>query len=349
MIGVLRSLQVLISLACVTVFLLMAKQQYDTFREEPTGSSLSSVSLADMPFPAITICDYHYEYGKAYSDLGFPRNIFGKPPPEVAFHPLNFYDRLTTFDLAVMPHLWKYYFTLDKIITERDDWMQRKDHRCRMGSVGCGYLEGDRLVGEEDEEVVEVEVPAGKWVSRFLADSYVGANYLCHTLIPNVTINFEDPLGNSIALMWKNNYVNKTYFWKVYVHDRRENVLLNSYAIKTTPTITISNLQDDSHMKLKKKVMVLPRLTRHPAPSDVLPCGSEESYSENWCKIQWGWQEKLRRMEQQYGDKFACRIPGIWTRASRGIPICSHYEADTGNNGTLGLKDLVLDAYVDEK
>ena len=335
---ILRGIQVVVSLTCGLVFVLMAKQQYDTFQDEPTGSSLSSLSIADMPFPAISICDQHYEYGRAYRELGFPRSIFGRPPPAVSYHPLGFYQWLATFRLPIMPNLWKYYFTLDKIIQERDTTMHETDDRCRIGSVDCGYKKDDKVVGEGNEESIEVEVPAGKWISRFFSDSDRGTNHLCHTLVPNVTINFRGALGNSIAMMWKHNYTSSSYYWKVYVHDRAEHVLLNAYAIRTTPTITFSNLRDDGYLHLKKKVMALPRLTKHPAPSKVLPCGHKKQYSENWCKIQWGWAQKLKEVSSYHGANFTCRIPGIWSNESQLIPICGHYEVMS--NGTLGLNDL---------
>ena len=36
--------------------------------------------------------------------------------------------------------------------------------------------------------LIQLAVPAGIWTSRFLSDSRVGANYLCHTLRTNVTV-----------------------------------------------------------------------------------------------------------------------------------------------------------------
>ncbi len=69
-------------------------------------------------------------------------------------------------------------------------------------------------------------------MSRFLADSSTGATQLCHTLVPNVTVDFSHPRGYSISLRWLNDFVDKSLFWRVYVHDRRESVLLNSYAIR---------------------------------------------------------------------------------------------------------------------
>ena len=75
---------------------------------------------------------------------------------------------------------------------------------------------------------------AGTWRSRILADSNLGFNFLCHTLVPNVTVDFSSPGGNSFALQWgvARGYVQKTRDKRVYVHDREEDVVLNTHAIR---------------------------------------------------------------------------------------------------------------------
>ncbi len=330
--------------------MLMAKEQYDTYDREPTGSSLSGDSISDFHFPAITICDNHFENARAYEELGFPVSPLNGKPKEITNHPLKFYEELTDFDLPVMPQLWEYYFTLDRKIFDRTKYYGNNayffkvaNNDCRVGLISCGILlhkRTDRVVPDGDQEIMEVDVPAGKWVSKFLADSTDGTNQLCHTLIPNVTVTFENPYGHSIALRWKNVFVSKSNFWKVYVHDTREHVLLDSYAIKTMPSVTILKHDSEDMIKIKRKVLLLPRLTKHPSSSEILPCASQPDYSENWCNIQWGWQERLEEMTRYYGSNFTCRLPGIWANMNAEVPICSHYDAST-QNGALGFQSLM--------
>lgn len=43
--------QFVVTAACVAVFVMMIQQQYDVFSQEPTGSSLKTRPMEDMPFP----------------------------------------------------------------------------------------------------------------------------------------------------------------------------------------------------------------------------------------------------------------------------------------------------------
>ena len=74
------------------------------------------------------------------------------------------------------------------------------DH-CSVGGEDCVYPDTDPAeLPAEDHAEFEVEVPAGKWVTRPFADSTdKGYNFMCHTLIPNVTVNFTRE-SNSKAL-----------------------------------------------------------------------------------------------------------------------------------------------------
>ncbi len=184
----LKGIQVVIFAVCATVFLLMAKQHYDSYVLEPTGSALSSQSVTDMPFPAITICDSHFEYARASAELDFPLSGAGQepsevvgpppddddvvpgaaasppviaPPPDVEHYPLDFYAALASLNVSVVDQLWKYHFTLDKVIVQRNPLFE-VDLTCRVGSDSCGYSDGDRLLGRGNEESVELAVPAGK-------------------------------------------------------------------------------------------------------------------------------------------------------------------------------------------
>jgi len=74
-----------------------------------------------------------------------------------------------------------------------------------------------------NHSVLKVEVPAGVWISRFvfssaviflcniplrsvydrfLADSYQLTNFLCHTLVTNVSVDLGKKNGNTIRLVY---------------------------------------------------------------------------------------------------------------------------------------------------
>ncbi len=170
----------------------------------------------------------------------------------------------------------------------------------------CGYEEGRDLFAGCDrskEQVCEAEVEAGTWRSRILADSNLGFNFLCHTLVPNVTVDFSSPGGNSFALQWgvTRGYVQKTRDKRVYVHDREEDVVLNTHAIRykkgislipstvnsplkfprTIPSIAVGKMDLHDRSLNVKKVQAVPRLTVHPdPPSQKLPCKSDPGYSQ---------------------------------------------------------------------
>ncbi len=76
--------------------------------------------------------------------------------------------------------------------------------RCSVGGISCVYPK-DAIRAKYTNgswppaagDWVEIEVPAGKWISRILADSQFGHNHMCHTLVANVTSNFSLPGFNN--------------------------------------------------------------------------------------------------------------------------------------------------------
>ncbi len=95
-----------------------------TFSREPTGTSLRRRSeSSSLPFPAVSVCDSHYDYGRAYDNLDFPRivNVLTgekeEPEPQRT-HPLLVYKYLDLrkIDLGVTDFLWEYYHRLDLMI-----------------------------------------------------------------------------------------------------------------------------------------------------------------------------------------------------------------------------------------
>ena len=236
--------QIAVSLGCVLIFFLMVASQLKIFNTEPTGTSWKKKSVKSMPFPAISICDHNFDYGRAFDDIPLPRSIFSKRPRQIQAHPYNFYRALEAMGADITSAMWEYYFTLDKILHwhhyEPTILINMRSAICRVGTISCFYGKQPILKPNNTHTVVETEVPAGKWTSKFMTDSYRGTTYLCHTLISNVTVDFSLPEGNSIALRWNKFYANLTNSWTIYVHDKNEHVLLNSYALETLPSMTIS-------------------------------------------------------------------------------------------------------------
>ena len=71
------------------------------------------------------------------------------------------------------------------------------------------------------------------------------------------------------------------------------------------------------------------------------PCKKGDSYSENLCILKWGWERKFDKVHSHVGDRFACKIPGIWTNEPYAMPVCNHFAA-YNETDSLGLADLVV-------
>ena len=51
----------------------------------------------------------------------------------------------------------------------------------------------------------------------------------------------------------------RSIFWYVFLHDRHENVLLHSFAIKTLSRLTITDVKERELEKLKRKILIVPQ------------------------------------------------------------------------------------------
>ena len=337
------------SVVCSIVFLLMSISQFEVFSSEPTGTSLKWKSINDMPFPAMSICDSHFEYGKAWVDLGLPLNMFGKPPQDITENPLDFYEKLKTFDYMdkLGESLWKHHFNLNKIMSDytRD---KKYGNLCSIGSKSCSPPpEASVTLPTDVTATLELEVEAGTWKSRFLADSKEGTTFMCHTLVPNVTVDFTLNEGNIIQIKWDRIFIKRSNFWTIYLHDKNEHVLLKSHAIESLPLIKFAGQDADNMAEddvFKKKAKIVPRLQVLPEPSDVLPCNDSLGYSINYCNLEWGWMKKYDAMKDYHGDAFACTIPGVITNSSYYMPICQHFHP---NDTSLGLEGILKVQYDD--
>ena len=77
------------------------------------------------------------------------------------------------------------------------------------------------------EQVWEVSVPAGAWSSRFLVGmGEAGETVLCHTLKPNVSADFSRRGGGAFSMQWMDELGYKAPSWRIYVHDRNEQLIL---------------------------------------------------------------------------------------------------------------------------
>ena len=94
------------------------------------------------------------------------------------------------FDGNITEFIWDYYFPIHEMV-----------HICRVAGVDCSiphgvgadaaanynsdnaYRQGDTLI---------TPVAAGKWETRILADNDQGTNFMCHTLIANRSVTFDE-------------------------------------------------------------------------------------------------------------------------------------------------------------
>ena len=344
-----------VTMICLGFFVLLSYQQYKVFKVEPVGSSLTRESMDDkIPFPAITICDYHYQNALAYKELDFPRSPFGFPK-EVLSNPGIFIEKLLLLELDVVPNLWKYFFTLDDILTEQQEgWLFYLDDKCRVGKFSCVPTSlksyENAIPHDPSQQEFEIDVEAGKWKSRFFSSSVDAKIYLCHTLKPNVTVGFAAPGDNSISFIWRKKYSKASVHRRLYVHDQNEEVLLNSFAIETVASTVVRREEDFDDFHHKKKLQIIPKLVKHPDPSDVLPCKNDTNYSENWCNIQWGWHKKIAAMKEYYGSNFTCIQPGVWDLPEDDpLPICTHIDTSRSSNNSLGYYDIMEERAIQNK
>ncbi len=50
----------------------------------------------------------------------------------------------------------------------------------------------------------------------------------------------------------------------------------------------------------------------------------------------------MSQMWKRHGDRFKCRIPGIWCNSSKEVPVCNHYHTSEPD-GALGFESLIAD------
>jgi hypothetical protein len=74
--------------------------------------------------------------------LKLPLGFSFKPPPSAFEDPTDFYEKLTRIGAPIEPNMWKYYFTLDKILKPVDYESNEATllpESCYVGGVSCKY------------------------------------------------------------------------------------------------------------------------------------------------------------------------------------------------------------------
>ena len=54
---------------CAVTLAVMTWSVYDSFRSEPTGTSIRTVSQEELPFPGISICDPNHDVERVFKDF----------------------------------------------------------------------------------------------------------------------------------------------------------------------------------------------------------------------------------------------------------------------------------------
>ena len=90
--------------------------------------------------------------------------------------------QLIHLDVNLTSFAWTYYFSVRDIV-----------HLCKVGGVNFMDLKISKLesVWNEDVEGLVLELPMGTWTSRVVSDALEGRLFMCHTLVPNITVDFE--------------------------------------------------------------------------------------------------------------------------------------------------------------
>ncbi len=177
-------------------------------------------------------------------------------------------DRLNgdLFEFSLANFTWDFYFTLDQVLERQVD-LPRGRFNCRIGQVSCTIPPGpdgvrERIRPEDPKDIVRRESPAGVWTSRPLADSSEGRIYMCHTLQPNVSVNFATRRGSSIGVRFDSEYKKYSQFWFVYVHDPRESVTaLTTMVLDSQAYISLKKQEDGKSgdpLAFKHKALVIP-------------------------------------------------------------------------------------------
>jgi len=213
---------------CLAMLGRAGRNMLQRYHQHDVGVAVTSQdSEENMPFPAFTICSSYFDFGKLRSDYTFRPTFFFGGSSKLTNNAANAYQFLSdrfVVDINTTTFLWKYYLTLDKIFLDPRKYRTRVG--CRVGGARCEPpTELPAWPVQDDGLVMHVEVEAGVWTSQFLADGENGFNLLCHTLQPNVSVDFSVDRGAELEIRWNTeNIVKRVPKWQLYVHDKYEQV-----------------------------------------------------------------------------------------------------------------------------
>ncbi len=339
----------------VTALILLSSLGYSimsrlaAYRRHEVGVSVTKVEnfASELPFPAVTVCTWHYEMESFNRDMGIVSiaSLFSKKERTYMSDPMIAYENLLKKGVRIETFLRKYYITLDKIFRKSLSFGLHPG--CKIGGFLCEVSELPEW--KEDQDELQVHVPAGVWTSRFLADSDKGFNALCHTLKPNVSVDFASDGGSAMEMRWNNELLRYVPSWQLYLHDSREHVSLKSYAMKDMPMLTFQRPKQGSELSHVALARLKPRLNLE-AGTPTYPCEDPDSYSHNLCNLKRFWKCRLDSLKLYYGNRLRCVIPGLLLDGEQyQLPYCrlatGRYLPD-GNmtldsNSSVGYVDLI--------
>ena len=78
---------------------------FQVYSGEPTGTSMQWNSEKSLSFPALSVCDNHYDYRRVHKDLNFPGHILTQNGPQVSqTNPLVVYRGLDLLAIDDVTH-----------------------------------------------------------------------------------------------------------------------------------------------------------------------------------------------------------------------------------------------------
>ena len=341
----LRSVSLLVQAILILSFIYMSWKHLNTFSRHPTGTKFDRRTMAGIPLPGISVCSSFFDHARVLDDLG----LFSpwRPKSHTSLSRL-FYEFQQSGEPFNMTLLWTWYYGLDKIQYKKDGRFSGTGNidYCIVGGMGCTYPYDEFPVHllDPSENIVTVEVPAGKWVSRFMMDSAETAHlFLCHTLVPNVTLDFSLVDGNAVGMTWnRDKFAGVTRYFEVYIHDPRETVSLSNYFAEPNPKVTFARPEEGDLVVKKRKIQLFP--SRFEVIGHAQRCSDEEGYSKVACDLAHCWDKQMDVMADFFAERFNCTLPGVLTQKS--WPVCDKIGVDSaevvhGSNESLGLNNLI--------
>jgi hypothetical protein len=123
--------------ASFTLFLIYSVLEYWDYKSERTGTVITWPEVADIPYPAISICDMHFNITQMDVDLGGIGHIVEVDDDGSADDVIKLYKVAEAKHMNATALMWRYFFTLDKILIPRAANASVVLATCRVGGVSC--------------------------------------------------------------------------------------------------------------------------------------------------------------------------------------------------------------------